>query len=256
MRPIRALIVDDERLARRRLKRLLVSSPDVVVVGEAASGETAVALIAELEPDLLFLDIQLPELDGFEILTAVDERRPPIVVFTTAYSQHALHAFDQHALDYLMKPIEGPRLHRTLERARAALGARRDIGIPAALASFLTDWQTKAGYVERLAVRDRGRILVIRVADIDWLESADNYVTLHVARRAHLMRQTMSVLAAKLDPARFLRIRRSAIVNIDRVVELRPEAHGEHTVVLRDGTTLSSTRTYSDAVHAFLARLG
>jgi two-component system LytT family response regulator len=253
---MRALIVDDERLARRRLRRLLAAAPDVVVVGEAASGETAVDLIARLAPDLLFLDVQLPELNGFEVLSALDDRRPALVVFTTAYSEHAVRAFDTHALDYLVKPIDAARFDKALERARAALAARRNTGVPVALTRFLADWQAKTGYVDRLAVRDRGRILVVGVAEIDWLESADNYVTLHVGPRTHLLRQTMKGLETKLDPARFLRIRRSAMVNVDRVVELRCEQHGEHTVVLRDGARLSSTRNYAEAIRAFLARLG
>jgi two-component system LytT family response regulator len=235
---------------------LLEAAPDVAVVGEAASGETAVDLIARLAPDLLFLDVQLPELNGFEVLSALDDRRPPLVVFTTAYSEHAVRAFDAHALDYLVKPIDAARFGQALERARATLAARRDTGVPVALTRFLADWQAKAGYADRLAVRDRGRILVVRVSDIDWLESADNYVTLHVGPRTHLLRQTMKVLETKLDPARFLRIRRSAMVNVDRVVELRCEQHGEHTVILRDGARLLSTRNYAEAMRAFLARLG
>jgi two-component system LytT family response regulator len=256
MTPIRALIVDDERLARQRLKRLLGAVVDVAVVGEAASGGAALELVSRLEPDLLFLDVQLPELDGFQVLTALDTRRPPLVVFTTAYSEHAVGAFDAHALDYLVKPIEAARFHHTLERARAALATRREAGMSEALTRFLTEWQTRSGYLERLAVRDRGRILVVPVADIDWLESADNYVTLHIGPNARLLRQTMKVLETRLDPARFLRIRRSAMVNVDRVVELRPEAHGEHTVRLRDGTELASTRHYAEAIRTFLARLG
>jgi two-component system, LytTR family, response regulator len=253
--PIRALIVDDEPLARRRLKRLLRTASDVVIVGEAASGEAAVAEIAAQRPDLLFLDIQLPELDGFEVLTAVDDRRPPVVVFTTAYSEHAVRAFDRHALDYLLKPIEDTRLQETLRRTRATLSQHDASGVPAALAKFLADWQTRAGYLERLAVRDRGRIRIVRIEAIDWLESADNYVSLHAGRRTYLVRHTIKALETKLDPAKFLRIRRSIIVNADRIVELRPESHGEQLVVLRDGTTLSSTRTHAEALRAFLARL-
>jgi two-component system, LytTR family, response regulator len=251
---MQAVIVDDERLARRRLRRLLAAT-DVGIVGEAESGHAAVDLVSRLQPDLLFLDVQLPELDGFQVLAALDARRPPLVIFTTAYSEHAVGAFEAHALDYLVKPIEAPRLQQALERARHALATRQRVGVPDALARFLTEWQTKSGYLERVAVRDRGRIVVIRVADIDWLESADNYVTLHVGRRAWLLRRTMKALESRLDPARFLRIRRSAMVNLDRVVELRPEAHGEHTVRLRDGAELASTRTYADAIRTFLAAL-
>jgi two-component system LytT family response regulator len=256
MTPIRALIVDDERLARRRLRRLLAAVPEVTVVGEAASGSAAVLMVRELEPDLLFLDIQLPELDGFEVLAALDDRRPPVIVFTTAYGQHALSAFDVQALDYLVKPIEAPRLLTAVERARAALSGQRGREFPPALEQFLNDWQARSGYAERLAVRDRQRIAIVRVADVDWLESADNYVTLHVGRRTYLVRQTMKALEERLDPARFLRIRRSVMVNVDRVVELRPEHHGEHAVRLQDGTVLASTRTYAEALRQFLAGLG
>jgi two-component system LytT family response regulator len=256
MTSIRALLVDDERLARRRLRRLLAAVPDVTVVGEAASGSAAVLMVRELAPDLLFLDIQLPELDGFEVLAALDDRRPPVIVFTTAYGQHALSAFDVHALDYLVKPIEAPRLLTAVERARAALTGQRGRAFPPALEQFLNDWQMRSGYAERLAVRDRQRIAIVRVADVDWLESADNYVTLHVGRRTYLVRQTMKALEERLDPARFLRIRRSVMVNVDRVVELRPEHHGEHAVRLQDGTILASTRTYADALRQFLAGLG
>jgi len=253
---MRAVIVDDDRLARRRLKRLLAATPDVSVVGEAGSGSAAVDLVTSLDPDLLFLDIQLPELDGFEVLAALSAPRAPLVVFTTAYSEHAVEAFERHALDYLVKPIEASRIRKTIDRARAACATRGADGTRAVLASFLADWQARAGYTERFAVRDRRRILVIAAGDVDWFEAADNYVTLHVGGRTHLMRHTMQELEGRLDPARFLRIRRSTIVNIDRVVELRPEAHGEHLVVLRDGTTLSSTRTYAEVLRGFLARLG
>jgi len=256
MSAIRVLIVDDERLARRRLRRLLAGVPDAIVVGEAATGKEAVDLVAELEPDVLFLDVQLPELDGLQVLSALDDSHPPLVVFTTAYSEHAVSAFDMHALDYLLKPIDAARFHQALERVRGALAAGRDRSVPAALTRFLADWQTKSGYVDRLAVHDRGRILIVRVAEIDWLESADNYVTLHVGPRAYLLRQTMKVLETTLDSARFLRIRRSTMVNLDRIVELRSEPHGEHTVVLRDGTQLSSTRSYAEAIRDFLRHLG
>jgi two-component system LytT family response regulator len=262
MAPIKTLIVDDERLARQRLKRLLLAAPDVVVVGEASDGAEAVTAIAELRPDLVFLDIQLPELNGLEVLTALQEQehqhrlKPPIVVFTTAYSEYAVSAFDLHVLDYLLKPIAADRCARALDRVRAALASQRREALPAALASFLTEWQTKSRFVERLAVRDRGRVQVVRVTDVDWIESADNYVVLHISKRTHLVRQTMKVLETRLDPAKFLRIRRGVLVNVDRLVELRPEQHGEHTVILRDGTTLSSTRAYSNAVREFLARLG
>jgi two-component system LytT family response regulator len=260
--PIKTLIVDDERLARQRLKRLLAAAPDIVIAGEAANGAQAIASIAELQPDLLFLDIQLPELDGFEVLTALQERapqrqqRPPIVIFTTAYSEYAVSAFDRHVLDYLLKPIAADRFARALDRARAALASRRDEALQPALADFLAEWQTKSRFVERLAVRDRGRVVVVRVEDVDWLESADNYVVLHVGARTHVVRHTMKMLETRLDPAKFLRIRRGVLVNVDRLVELRPQQHGEHTVVLRDGTTLASTRAYSQSVRDFLARLG
>jgi two-component system, LytTR family, response regulator len=257
MAKIKTLIVDDERLARQRLRRLLLAAPDVEVIGEAANGVEAVTSIAELQPDLVFLDIQLPELDGLEVLTALQPNtRAPIVVFTTAYSEYAVTAFDLHVLDYLLKPIAADRCARALDRVRAALASQQRETLPAALANFLTEWQTKSKFVERLAVRDRGRVQVVRVVDVDWIESADNYVTLHIAKRTHLVRQTMKVLESRLDPAKFLRIRRGILVNVDRLVELRPESHGEHTVVLRDGTTLSSTRAYSSAVRDFLARLG
>jgi two-component system LytT family response regulator len=243
MHPIRALLVDDEPLARRRLRSLLRSESDVEVVGECADGSSAVAGIEALAPDLVFLDVQMPEADGFDVLEAVRTARMPVVVFVTAYDGYALKAFEVHALDYLLKPFSRERFQTTLTRAREEVRRRRaevDDGRDA-LAALLRQLREAGRHPERVVVRDGGRVSFVRVEDIDWVESAGNYLRIHVGPEAHLIRGTIKGSAEKLDPGTFIQISRSTIVNLDRVRAVHPWARGELVVVMSDGTQLPTT---------------
>jgi two-component system, LytTR family, response regulator len=243
-----ALIVDDEPLARERIRGLLASDSDVVVIGECASGAEAVQAIRAKRPDLLFLDVQMPGMDGFETLAAVHADAGdaiPAVVFVTAYDQFAVRAFEVHALDYLLKPFDRERFAAALRRAKADVERAQSGEMTARLTALLEGRRPQSPYLRRLVVNGAGRILVVDVADIRWIESEGNYVRLHTTADAHLHRETMKALEARLDPEEFLRIHRSIIVRIDRVKELRPWFHGAYIVVLSDGTELSSSRGFS-----------
>jgi two-component system, LytTR family, response regulator len=240
---LRILVVDDESVARRRIRRLLAAERDVAVIGECGDGESAVAAIAADRPDLVFLDVQMPERDGFEVLQAIPPAELPAILFVTAYDRYALRAFDVHAIDFLLKPFTRERFRLALARARERLERRdRDAGL-AALAATLRD---RPRYLSRVPVRTAGRIVLVDLATVDWLEAADNYVRLHVQHREFLVRETLATLESQLDPDRFARIHRSAIVQIDRIVELHPATHGDFDVLLRDGTRLTLSRTWRE----------
>jgi two-component system LytT family response regulator len=251
---IRTLIVDDEPLARERLRKLLAAEPDLEVVGECADGHEAVDAIEREAPDLVFLDVQMPELDGFGVLAAVQGPKLPVVIFVTAYSQHALRAFEVHALDYLLKPFDRERFQTALNRARAHLERAQTGELSRRLAALLAEWKPEAKATDRLAIKVAGRVIFVRTAEIDWVEAADNYVNLHVGAEAHMLRETMASLESRLDPKRFLRISRSTIVNVDRVKELQPMFHGDYTVILRNGARLTLTRGYRDKLQQMLGR--
>lgn len=243
---LKALIVDDEALSRERIRVLLRGDPDIDVAGEAGDGESAVRALAQSPHDLVFLDVQMPELGGFEVLDTLHALRKddpnvrvPAVVFVTAYDEYALRAFDVHALDYLLKPFDVERFEKTLERAKLHM-ARTNEELTAVLDAHRRD----SPYVERFVVRSRGRIVFVRTEEIDWVEAAGNYVAIHVGPRNHLLRETMSHMESRLDPERFMRIHRSHIVALDRIDELEASEHGDHQVALRDGTRLASSRTY------------
>lgn len=240
--PLRALIVDDEDLARQRIRHLLQKEPDVEVVGECAHGVEAVRAIESLVPDLVFLDIQMPELDGFGVIEAVGADRMPATLFVTAFDQHALRAFEVHALDYLLKPFDPERFHAALERARrwCATGGRPD------LAGLLEGLRKERPWLDRILVRQGERHVLLRCGHIQWIEAEDNYVRLHVEGTSFLLRQTMAGILQRLDPAQFRRIHRSAIVNLDFIRELQPWTSGDHLVLMKDGTKLTLSRTYRD----------
>ncbi|MBC7893774.1 MAG: response regulator transcription factor [Cytophagaceae bacterium] len=244
---IRCVIVDDERLARKRLRQLLRDEPDVQVLQEFADGPSAVAGIPRLAADLLFLDVQMPEMDGFETLRALDRDRPPAVVFCTAYDQYAIKAFDVHAIDYLLKPFDDDRVRQTIARVRAH-GSADAPALREQMSRLIERLERRETYLERLAIRTDGTIVFVRTADIDYAEAAGNYVRLRAARTTHLMHETLTNLAERLDPSRFLRIHRSTIVNVDRIAAIQPMFHGDAVAVLRDGTRLPVSRTYRAAV--------
>lgn len=260
MEKIRTLIVDDEPLAREGVRVLLQQDPDVEVVGECATGREAAQAINELGPDLLFLDVQMPEMDGFEVLAQVDPGTLPVVIFVTAYDQHALRAFEVHALDYLLKPFKDERFRDALERAKVHVRQQHVSALSQRLVAMLQhagDASPAAvpadpAYLTRLVVKEGGRVFFINVDEIDWIEAADYYVRLHVGARTHLLRETMSALERRLNPQHFQRIHRSTIANLDRIATLESYYHGDYTVLLRDGTQLKLSRRYRQKVEAAL----
>jgi two-component system, LytTR family, response regulator len=249
---IRALIVDDEPLARERIRTLLCRESDVEVIAECADGLSAISTIEEERPDLVFLDVQMPELDGFGVLGALKGGPPPAVIFVTAYDRYALRAFEVHALDYLLKPFDRERFARALERARNQLRRERKGEFDERLLALLEEIKTEPQHLERLVIKSQGRVFFLKAEEIDWIEAASNYVRLHAGRESHLMRETMSALEAKLNPKQFLRTNRSAIVNIERIKELHPLFRGEYEIVLKDGTRLTLGRPYREKLQELL----
>jgi two-component system, LytTR family, response regulator len=242
--PLSVLLVDDEPPARRLLRAHLARHPDVEVVGEAGSGTEAVAALQALRPDLVFLDVQMPEGDGFEVVRAVGVEAMPVVIFATAFDDYALQAFEAHALDYLLKPYDRERLDGALDRARRRVEQARGSSADARLHALVRALDDRVGYLDRLPVRTGARIRLLDVGEVDYVEAEANYVRLHVGPRAYLMRGTLTHLEAQLDPARFLRVHRSLLVNVDRIAEVEPLFAGEYVLYLRDGTRLTSGRTY------------
>jgi two-component system, LytTR family, response regulator len=238
---IRVLVVDDEPPARRRLVSLLAAEADFEVVGEAGNGTDAIRRIEELEPAVVFLDVQMPELDGFGVLAAIPSEALPCVVFVTAYDEYAVQAFDLHAVDYLLKPFDRERFARTLERVRLRLASdgARDPRLRTLIGERL-----RARPLERVPVRHGARIRLVEAAGIDFLRAEDNYVRIHVGDRSYLVRDTLTAMEGRLDPSAFLRIHRSLIVNVGRVVELEPLFAGEFVLTLTSGVRLTSGRTY------------
>ncbi|MGD8698757.1 MAG: LytTR family DNA-binding domain-containing protein [Gemmatimonadales bacterium] len=258
--PIRVLIVDDELLARQGLKKLCEKDPEIEVVGECADGRAAVAAIEQVEPDLLLLDIQMPSMDGFEVLGAVGPERMPQVIFVTAYDRFALRAFDVHALDYLLKPFSDKRFFDAIARAKQAIHQAGQSDLRDRLLALLEAvgfeersvqeldhaWAgartATPSFLSRIAVKERGRVVLVRTDEIDWIEAADYCAKLHVRERAYVIRESMKSLAARLDPAQFFAVSRSAIVNLDRIREIQSFARGSHIVILSDGTRVMLSR--------------
>lgn len=241
---MRALIIDDEALARRRLRQFLADAPDVEVVGECEDGREAVTMIRAASPDLLFLDVQMPRLDGFRVIQEVGAGSVPAVVFVTAFDQFALRAFDAHALDYLLKPFDRERLMRAVSRARRQIA---DANLKGRLDAFLgalgeQTQQPPRRYAARLAIKVRGRTVFLQADEIDWVGAADNYLELHVGAAVYVVRETMSQFEARLDPEKFARIHRSTLVNVGRIKEMHPLFAGDQLVILHDGTKLQVSR--------------
>jgi two-component system, LytTR family, response regulator len=261
MNPLRTLIVDDEALARDTLRRLLARDPDIEVVGDCAGGEDAVLRIRETEPDLVFLDVQMPEVDGFEVLRRARPGPAPAVVFVTAYDAYAVRAFEAEALDYLLKPFDDERFYRTLGRAKARVRERRVHRLTDRLVRELGEVapaaeppaaEPPAAFAERIAVKAEGRVLFVRVDEVDWIEAADYCVRVHAGGRVHVVREPLRELEARLDPTRFFRIHRSALVNVSRIRELQPHFHGEYVVVMPDGARLRLSRGRRERLHRVL----
>ena len=243
---IQTLIVDDEPLARDRVKRFLRDEDGIRIIGECGNGSEAVEVITRENPDLVFLDIQMPEKNGFEVIKSLNAKHLPTIIFVTAYDQYALQAFDVHALDYLLKPFNRERIKRAVSRAREHIDHKRLGNIDERLNSLIADLRGERKYLDRLVVKSVGRVFFLKTDEIDWIEAAGNYVKLHVGRDAHMIRETMNGIEAKLDPEKFLRIHRSTVVNIDRIKELHPMFSGDYAVILRNGTELALSRNYRE----------
>jgi len=244
---LKVVIVDDEPIAREGLRALLAGDRDVEVVAECGDGASAVETIRRTRPDIVFLDVQMPDVDGFDVLRELAGEPLPAVVFVTAYDKYALRAFDVHAVDYLLKPFHDERFAEALARAKA----RRGEDMTGRIARLLDERKPK---VMRVLVKTGGRVLFLRADEIDWIEAADYYVKLHVAGKVHMLRESMAALEARLDPELFFRVHRSAIVNLERVRELQPYSRREHVLVLRDGTRLRLTRSRRERLAALLGQ--
>ena len=249
---IRALIVDDESLARQSVRRFLRDHHDIAVIGESGDGQSAMDAIRTERPELIFLDIQMPELNGFEVVARIGVEQMPATVFITAYDRYALEAFDANAVDYLLKPFGKTRFDRALARVRERLAARQDIEAARRILRVMESISGRGHPVDRLPVAENGRILFVKAENVQWIEAAGNYARIHVAGRCHDVRETLTSLSAKLDPASFVRIHRSAIVNVRFVREIHPWFHGYHLVVLENGERLRMSRYQ----HEVAARLG
>jgi len=246
------LIVDDEPLAREGLRLLLSRDPEVSAVREARDGREAVAAIRECKPDLVFLDIQMPEMPGFEVVRAIGAASMPEVVFVTAHDQYAIQAFEVNALDYLLKPVIEERFVKALARAKNRIRANAAADSNRQIIGLLETIASPRHFLKRLAVRSAGKTVFLEVEDVDWIGAAENYVELHVARASYLLHVTMNTLEKSLDPEMFLRIHRSIIVNATRIKEMHSGAHGEYVITLRDGVRLQSGRTYADRLKALV----
>ncbi|HEY2851993.1 MAG TPA: LytTR family DNA-binding domain-containing protein [Gemmatimonadaceae bacterium] len=255
---ITVIVVDDENIARRRLVRLLEESGEATVVAECAGGRDAVAKIAELEPEMVFLDVQMPDLDGFGVLRELRDFALPAIVFVTAFDQYAVRAFDVHAVDYLLKPYDTARFGEAFARAKERIATRtlndEDRRLRALLRDYLTDAEgpSDRDHLDRVAVKVDGVLRIVRTTDVDWWETDGNYIRLHVGPSSHLIRATATSVEAQLDPKQFLRIHRRYIVNLDRVVEVQPWFGGDSIVLLKGGAKLRLSRTYRERLHSRL----
>jgi two-component system LytT family response regulator len=243
MTEIRALIVDDEVLARRGIRNQLNHARDVTVIGEAGNGREALAAIREKKPDLVFLDVQMPLLDGFGVIEQLDKHLPAIV-FVTAFDEHAIRAFEVNALDYLLKPIDPRRFQKTLDRVRSQLRTARTTGRDDRILWLLNDLKSRREYLQRIPLKQNGRISFLNVSEIEWINAQGNYVEVHTRSAQHLLRDTMDGIESKLDPAKFVRLRRSIIARIDQIKSLHPLTKGEFEVILTRGQQLRSSRRY------------
>ena len=248
--PWTLLIVDDEPLARQGLRLLLAGDPDVAAVHEAKDGREAVAALREQRPDLVFLDVQMPEMDGLAVIREVGPENMPAVVFVTAHDKYAIQAFEVNALDYLLKPVTRERFAQALGRAKARLRTEPAGEAGRQILSLLETLGMPSRALKRLAVRSAGKTTFVDIADVDWIEAAENYVRLHAGRASHLVHVAMNTLEGSLDPQTFLRIHRSIIVNVGRIQELEPVAHGEYVVTLPHGVRVRSGRTYHEKLKA------
>jgi len=249
---IRVLLSDDEALARERLRSLLEEEPDLEIVAECGDGKSAILTIEREKPDLVFLDIQMPEIDGFGVVQTLQDVMP-LTIFVTAYDKYAMKAFEVHALDYLLKPVGKERLSEALARARPQLKQPPDGGFQRRVLELLGDLEARQQAPQRIIIKADGEIVCLKPSEIDWAESAGNYVCLHVGGATHILRETITALESRLGPRQFMRVHRSTLVNVDRIKTLKPSLYGDYSILLRDGTKLTLSRGFRENV---LKRLG
>lgn len=269
MEKIRVLIIDDEPLAREGISLLIKADSQLENVGECANGRQAIGAIDALSPDLIFLDVQMPEMNGFEMLAHLEVNHSPIIIFVTAYDQYAVQAFETQALDYLLKPFSDERFYKSLERAKAQIEQRRVKEQQKKLQALLAEYEqgqkakpvqanqtsAEARYIDRLMVKSGARIVFLKTEEIDWIEAADYYVLLHTGNKSHLLREALTELESKLDPQKFVRIHRSTIINVDRVKELQMQGSGDYVVILDDGEKLKLSRRRREKLQLRLKEL-
>ncbi len=251
--PIRVLLSDDESLARERLRSLLKDEPDLEIMAECGDGNTAISLIKKEKPDLVFLDVQMPEVDGFGVVAALQREFLPLTIFVTAYDRYAMKAFEVHALDYLLKPVGKERLTEALDHARKQLMHPSETLFQKRVLDLLADLEARQKSPERIVIKADGEIVCLKPSEIDWAESAGNYVCLHVGPATHILRETITALEGRLGQRQFMRVHRSTLVNVDRIKTLRPSLYGDYAILLRDGTKLTLSRGFRESV---LKRLG
>jgi len=252
MTALRAVVVDDEPLARERIRTLLAGDSAFELVAECGDGAAALEAVTIHSPDLLFLDVQMPEMDGFAVLQSLPTEALPAIVFVTAYDEYAFKAFEVNAVDYLLKPLEPERFRAALQRVRARLDRRGMEEAEPELRALLAQLRAERPVPVRIVVREGERLFFVRAEEVDWIDAAGNYARLHARNKTHLVRETMKSLEARLDPATFVRIHRSVIVNVDRIGSLEPYFHGEYVVTMKDGTRFTSSRSHSERLRSLL----
>jgi two-component system LytT family response regulator len=251
---IRVLIADDELLARKFIRRMLKQDSEVEIVAECSNGAEVVAVIRKEKPDLVFLDVQMPEMNGFAVLDAVKLDHLPEIIFTTAYEAYAIRAFELHALDYLLKPFDQLRFKAALRYAKERFHSQQDEDKRLQIGMLLESIRAQQQYLDRVIIRANGRITFLQTREIDWLEADDKYLHLHTSNGTRMVRQTLAAMESQLDPKKFLRVHRSTMVNVDKIKELQPLFNGEHSLVLEDGTRLTLTRKYKEKLFELLGR--
>jgi two-component system, LytTR family, response regulator len=254
MEKIRVCVIDDEPIACRKVQRLLKEDLEIEVVQVCNNGEKAREAIQTHHPDLIFLDVQMPEMDGFEVLKSLKIEKLPYVVFVTAYDSYAIQAFRVHALDYLLKPFDKKEFLETLKRAKAQVKRDRAKGGTSDLKDLLKEMTSRPPFAERLVIKSYGKIIFLKVDEIDWIEAQGKYELVHAGKQSHLIREGMSKLEAELDPRKFVRIHKSTIVNVDRIEHLQPLFHADFRAILRNGTALTISRRYRERLEELLGR--
>jgi two-component system, LytTR family, response regulator len=251
---IRACIIDDEPIACRRIQRLLKDDPEIEIVQICNDGEEAVDAIQKLNPDLIFLDVQMPGMDGFEVLTSLNPGSMPHVIFVTAFDRYAIKAFEFHALDYLLKPFDRKRFEQAVQRSKAQIQQSQERSNNSELVALLKEMKNQSQHLERLVVKSQGRVFFLKTDEIDWIDAQGKHVAIHVGKETHLVREAMNNLETELDPKKFARIHKSTIVNIDRIKQLQPLVHGDFRVILRDSTVLTISRRYRQKIDELLGK--